>query len=68
MGEQIEYFVPDMSCGHCQKAVTEAISPVTGVERVHVDLETKRVTVEGEGLDDAALRAAIAEAGYEAEA
>ena len=68
MSEQIEYRVPDMSCGHCQKAVTEAISPVAGVESVRVDLETKLVTVEGEGLDDAALRAAIAEAGYEAEA
>ena len=68
MSEQIEYRVPDMSCGHCQKAVTEAISPIVGVESVRVDLETKLVTVEGEGLDDAALRAAIVEAGYEAEA
>ena len=68
MSEQIEYRVPDMSCGHCQKAVTDAISPIVGVESVRVDLETKLVTVEGEGLDDAALRAAIVEAGYEAEA
>jgi copper chaperone len=68
VSEQIEYRVPDMSCGHCQKAVTEAISPIVGVESVRVDLETKLVTVEGEGLDDAALRAAIVEAGYEAEA
>jgi len=68
VSEQIEYRVPDMSCGHCQKAVTDAISPIVGVESVRVDLETKLVTVEGEGLDDAALRAAIVEAGYEAEA
>ena len=67
MSEQIEYRVPDMSCGHCQKAVTEAIAPVAGVESVRVDLETKLVTVNGAGLDDKALRAAIAEAGYEAE-
>jgi copper chaperone CopZ len=39
---------------------------VAGVESVSVDLETKRVTVVGEALDDAKLRAAIDEAGYEA--
>ena len=67
MSEQIEYLVPDMSCGHCEKTVIEAISPVAGVESVRVDLETKLVTVEGEGLDDTALRAAIVQAGYEPE-
>jgi len=67
VSEQIEYLVPDMSCGHCEKTVIEAISPVAGVESVRVDLETKLVTVEGEGLDDTALRAAIVQAGYEPE-
>ena len=33
---------------------------------VDVDLETKLVSVSGRELDDAALRSAIAEAGYEA--
>jgi copper chaperone CopZ len=33
---------------------------------VDVDLDTKLVVVRGDGLDDAALRGAIAEAGYEA--
>jgi copper chaperone CopZ len=33
---------------------------------VDVDLDTKLVLVRGEGLDDAAVRAAIEEAGYEA--
>jgi copper chaperone CopZ len=37
------------------------------VTNVQVDLETKQVVVEGEGLDDATLRAAIVAAGYEAE-
>jgi copper chaperone CopZ len=39
---------------------------VAGVESVEVDLDTKLVVVSGEGLDDAAIRAAIDEAGYEA--
>ncbi len=67
MSELIEYRVPDMSCGHCEKAVIEAITPVAGVESVRVDLEKKLVTVKGNGLDDVALRAAINDAGYEAE-
>jgi copper chaperone CopZ len=67
VSEQIEYRVPDMSCGHCEKSVSEAISSVAGVASVQVDLETKQVIVEGKGLDDAALRAAIVQAGYEPE-
>jgi copper chaperone CopZ len=64
--ETRSYTVPDMSCGHCKQAVTEEISKVAGVEGVDVDLDTKLVLVRGEGLDDAAVRAAIEEAGYEA--
>lgn len=44
----------------------EEVGAVAGVESVDVDLETKLVTVRGEGLDDTRLRAAIEEAGYEA--
>ena len=66
MSEQATYTVPGMHCDHCERAVTEELGGVPGVESVAVDLETKRVTVVGSGLDDAALRAAIDEAGYEA--
>ena len=67
MSEQVVLVVSDMSCEHCRKAVSEALSALPTVASVDVDLETKRVVVEGEGLDDAALRAAIADAGYQAE-
>jgi len=59
------YVVPEMSCSHCETAVSEAVSSVLGVESVTVDLESKRVEVRGEALDDAAIRAAIDDAGYE---
>jgi copper chaperone len=55
-----------MSCAHCERAVSDELSAVDGVESVEVDLSTKLVVVRGRGLDDAALRAAIEEAGYEA--
>jgi copper chaperone len=66
MNETITYQVPGVHCGHCERAVSEEVSAVDGVESVEVDLETKVVTITGRGLDDAALRAAIDEAGYEA--
>ena len=66
MSETLIYTVPAMSCAHCEHAVSEEVSAVPGVESVAVDLETKLVTVVGEALDDAKLRAAIDEAGYEA--
>ena len=66
MSETITYAVPGMHCGHCKQAVTSEVSAVAGVESVEVDLESKRVTVRGERLSDAALREAIDEAGYEA--
>jgi len=60
------YSVPGMHCGHCEAAVKEEISALPGVEEVVVDLDSKRVEVSGSDLDDAAIRAAIEEAGYEA--
>ncbi len=63
---ELTYTVSGMSCGHCEAAVKEEVSAVSGVESVDVDLATKLVVVRGEGLDDAAIRAAIDEAGYEA--
>lgn len=68
MSETITYTVPGMSCGHCKESVTRELTTVPGVQAVEVDLDTKRVTVSGSGLDDAALREAIDEAGYEAAA
>ena len=63
---EIAYTDPDMSCGHCKSAVSSELERVAGVRKVEVDLDTKLVVVRGEDLDDASLRAAIAEAGYEA--
>lgn len=62
----IQYAVPGMHCGHCERAVREEIAAVAGVSAVEVDLEAKLVTVSGDALDDRALRAAIEAAGYEA--
>jgi len=57
-----------MTCEHCVRAVTAELDLVSGVDRVGVTLrkgETSIVTVHStEPLDEAALREAIDEAGY----
>ncbi len=63
--EQI-YVVEGMTCGHCTAAVEEEVGGVTGVVSVSADLDTKRVTVQGEDYADTEVRAAIEEAGYAA--
>ena len=59
------YIVQGMTCEHCLASVTEEVSEVPGVAAVDVDLATGRVTVTGDGVDAAAVRAAVDEAGYE---
>jgi copper chaperone len=59
--------VEGMSCMHCVKAVTEALSRVPGVTAVQeVSLEKGAATVEG-APSPQALVAAVNEAGYQAE-
>jgi len=64
--ETVTYSVPAIHCEHCAMSIREEVSEVEGVEAVDVDLESKAVSIRGRELDDVALRAAIAEAGYEA--
>lgn len=60
------YTVPAIHCEHCAMSIREEVSEVPGVETVAVDLEAKTVQVEGSRVSDELVRAAIAEAGYEA--
>lgn len=57
--------VKGLTCNHCVSSVTEEVSDVPGVEQVTVDLKTGLLTVTSQQpLDDAAIRAAVEEAGY----
>ena len=60
------YVVAGMTCGHCKVAVTEEVTKVAGVAAVEVDLDTKVVRVHGTDVEEAAVMAAIDEAGYDA--
>ncbi len=58
------YGVVGMSCANCVRHVTEAVSAVPGIESVDVILDTGRLTVTAKSVDDAAVAAAVDEAGY----
>jgi copper chaperone CopZ len=58
------YSVPGISCEHCRGAITDEVGQIAGVAGVIVDLHTKRVSVIGD-FDDAAVREAIDNAGYD---
>ena len=67
---QNTYTVSGMTCGHCVASVTEELSELSGVSSVEVELETSpglsAVTVtSAEPLDEAEVRAAVEEAGYQ---
>jgi copper chaperone CopZ len=64
---KLTHIVPDMSCSHCERAISSAVEAVAGVQSVAIDLEAKLIAVRGADLDDDAVRAAIADAGYEVE-
>ena len=58
------YDVPGISCGHCKAAIEGAVGQVGGVEAVVVDVDARTATVVGEA-DEASVRAAIDDAGYD---
>jgi copper chaperone len=60
------YSVVGMTCGHCASAVTAELTALPGVADVQVDVAAGAVTVTSAApLDEAAVRAAVDEAGYE---
>jgi copper chaperone len=66
MSETRTFTVTGMTCGHCVASVTEEVEEVAGVELVEVALGTGTLTVtSSQPVDDAAVRAAVEEAGYQ---
>ena len=38
--------VPDISCEHCERAITSALAPVDGVRSVRVDIPARQVRLD----------------------
>ncbi len=56
--------VTGMACGHCAMKVESELLDVPGVDEAKVDVQTGKAMVFGNGMNDAALEAAVAKAGY----
>jgi len=57
--------VDGMTCAHCQRAVTDEISKVAGVEQVDVDVTSgTAIVVASRSVATADIAAAVDEAGY----
>lgn len=62
-----EYRVTGMSCEHCERSVREEVSRLPGVDDIRVSALTGSLVVSSAvPVDDAAVLAAVDEAGYSA--
>lgn len=63
--DEKRYSVIGMTCDHCVRSVKAEVGKLPGLVAVDVDLATGRVRVgSDQPLDDTAVEAAVAEAGY----
>ncbi|WP_348550799.1 heavy metal-associated domain-containing protein [Acidithiobacillus sp.] len=63
---EIQIEITGMTCGHCVRAVTQALEQVPGVEKVEVQREPKGEARVWGNAERSALLAAIEEEGYQA--
>lgn len=59
----IRFHIPNMTCGGCAKAVTNALLSVDPQARIETDPPSREVRVDS-ALDASAFLAALNEAGY----
>lgn len=59
--------VEGMSCSHCENSVKKAVGALNGVEKVIVDLQSKKVTIEYdfERVNIQTIKDTIEDQGYE---
>ncbi len=49
--------IPEMSCGHCEKKITEALSQVDGVRNVSADAKAKEARIFGSASAEQLIQA-----------
>ncbi|MDZ4232570.1 MAG: heavy metal-associated domain-containing protein [Dietzia sp.] len=62
-----KYAVTGMTCGHCETAVREEVSAVSGVQDIEVNAEAGTLLVtSSRPIDESQILTAVDEAGYSA--
>jgi len=64
---ELRFMVSGMCCGHCANAITVALSELSGVANVDVDVTSAWVIVRGQGFKISAVHTAIEKTGHVAE-
>lgn len=67
--DRVQLSVPGIRCEGCAESIEGALTNATGVERVEIDVEARRVAVEYDGTQASpdALRGHIKNAGFDSE-
>ena len=67
--QQATLSVPDISCGHCEATVKQAVGALDGVQAVDASAETQEVVVsfDPNRVGMAQIAAALGKAGYPVE-
>ena len=60
----LTFQVDDMTCGHCVRAIKDAVRTLDAGAAIDVDLGRKLVRVQSDTLDAQAVREALVQAGY----
>ena len=65
---EINFKVPEISCGHCKETIENTLSTVSQISETNVDIESKSVNVKlTEELDIKVLADLLDEQGYTVE-
>ena len=65
---EINFKVPEISCGHCEETIENTLSTVSQISETNVDIESKSVNVKlSEELDIKVLADLLDEQGYTVE-
>lgn len=65
---EINFKVPEISCGHCKETIENTLSTVSQISETNVDIESKSVNVKlSEELDINVLADLLDEQGYTVE-
>ena len=62
--DKIEIQASNIKCGGCVSNVENGLKELAGIEVISVDIPSNIVTIEGSGMDKAAVEAKLAELGY----
>lgn len=60
------FTVSDMTCNHCKATIEKALQSVNGITNVTIDVDAKKVEVEG-SADEEEIKRVIQNAGYTVE-